>query len=193
MRADPDVELMARVKKGDMTAFHALFDKHKQGVVQFCYRYCGHAAISEELAQEVFLRVFKAARRYRPKARFTTWLYRIATNVCLNELRKSEYRQRIESLDENETDGKWAEAEAKERFSPEARLQEREREALIRQGLSELPDKQRAALLLRITGEFSYREIAGQLGCTENHVKVLIYRGRQQMKKKMVSFFGEDN
>lgn len=184
---------MARVKKGDMAAFHALFDKHKQGVLRFCYRYCGHAAISEELTQEVFLRVFKAAGRYTPKARFTTWLYRIATNVCLNELRKGEYRQQIASLDDSEAGPELAETVAAENASPEARLQAREGEALIRRALSRLPDKQRAALLLRITGEFSYREIATQLGCTENHVKVLIYRGRQKMKKDLAPLFGEDH
>lgn len=193
MRADPDAELMARVKNGDMTAFHALFDKHKQAVVGFCFRYCGQRAISEELAQEVFLRVFRAAKRYQPKARFSTWLYRIATNVCLNELRRYEYRQQIDSLDRKATDGGAAETEDKDRPSAEIRLQEQEREELIQHGLSELPDKQRAALLLRIKGEFSYREIAEQLGCTENHVKVLIYRGRQQLKRKLAPLIGDED
>jgi RNA polymerase sigma-70 factor, ECF subfamily len=182
---------MVRVKKGDMNAFHLLFDKHKQGVVSFCYRYCGHRAISEELAQEVFLRVFKAARRYRPKARFTTWLYRIATNVCLNELRKGEYRQQIDSLDHKGGDGVPVEAQDKEKLTPETQFQECQRDDLVQQALSQLPGKQRAALLLRIKGEFSYREIAKQIGCTENHVKVLIYRGRQQLKKKLRPLFGD--
>lgn len=183
---------MVRVKSGDMNAFHLLFDKHKQGVVGFCYRYCGHRAISEELAQEVFLRVFKAAKRYRPKARFTTWLYRIATNVCLNELRKGEYRQQIDSLDHKACDGAGPEAQDRERHTPETQFEQREREDLVQRELSQLPDKQRVALLLRIKGEFSYREIAEQIGCTENHVKVLIYRGRQQLKQKLTPLFGDE-
>jgi RNA polymerase sigma-70 factor (ECF subfamily) len=193
IRADPDADLMVRVKKGDINAFKTLFDKHKEGIVNFCYRYCGHRAISEELAQEVFLRVFKAAGRYRPKARFATWLYRIATNLCLNELRKGEYRQQIESLDQDHIAGRGEPAEAEDRVrpTPETQYQDKEREELVQRGLSELPHRQRAALLLRIKGEFSYREIAEQLGCTENHVKVLIYRGRQRLKDKLASLLGD--
>jgi RNA polymerase sigma-70 factor (ECF subfamily) len=190
-RADPDADLMMRVKKGDMDAFHTLFDKHKEGIVNFCYRYCGHRAIGEELAQEVFIRVYKAAGRYRPKARFTTWLYRIATNLCLNELRKGEYRQQIESLNQNERRGKHAESTYRPGPTPETQYQEREQVDLVQRGLSQLPHRQRAALLLRIKGEFSYREIAEQLGCTENHVKVLIYRGRQRLKAQLAYLSGD--
>jgi RNA polymerase sigma-70 factor (ECF subfamily) len=191
MRADPDADLMMRVKKGDMDAFQTLFDKHKEGIVNFCYRYCGHRAIGEELAQEVFLRVYKAAGHYRPKARFTTWLYRIATNLCLNELRRGEYRQQIESLNQNAGGGEPAEAAHRPGPTPETQYQEREQADLVQRGLSQLPHRQRAALLLRIKGEFSYREIAEQLGCTENHVKVLIYRGRQGLKEKLASLLGD--
>jgi len=191
MIVDPDVELMSRVKSGDMTAFQILFDKYKKRILHFCYRYCGHHQVSEELAQETFLRVYKAAARYRPKARFATWLYRIATNVCLNELRKREYRQRIESLDQLREDIADVATADTQTPSPEARLQDRERDGFIQQGLTGLPDKQRAALLLRIEGGFRYREIAGQIGCSESHVKVLIHRGRKQLRQRLEHFMGD--
>jgi len=178
---------------GDSESFRPLVERYQGRVFGLVRRLTGSVEDARELAQEVFLRVFRAAGRYKPKARFTTWLYRIATNVCLNELRKGEYRQQIESLEGSEAEAGSADSVAGENASPETRLQAREREALIRQALSQLPDKQRAAMLLRITGEFSYREIAAQLGCTENHVKILIYRGRQKMKKKLAPLFGEDD
>lgn len=193
MVADPDVELMLRVKAGEIGAFQTLYNKHKNRILSFCYRYSGHRGISEELAQEVFLRVFKAAPRYRPKARFTTWLYRIATNVCLNELRKREYRQKIKSLD-NTGENFYLDTPADgDTPSPETHLEERERNRLIKQTLYELPGKQRMALLLRIEGGFRYKEIAHQMGCTENQVKVLIFRGRQNLKKRLTHILGENN
>jgi RNA polymerase sigma-70 factor, ECF subfamily len=191
MIKDPDAELMLRVKSGDMAAFQILFDKYKNRMLNFCYRYCGHHSISEELTQEVFLRIFKAASHYRPTARFSTWLYRIATNVCLNELRKREYRMKIDSLDQLEGETLPGITEDRETPTPETHLQERERERHIQQALTGLPDKQRAALLLRLEGGFRYREIAEQMDCTESHVKVLIHRGRKQLKKKLQPILGE--
>jgi len=182
---------MLRVKSGDMAAFQILFDKYKNRMLNFCYRYCGHHSISEELTQEVFLRIFKAASHYRPTARFSTWLYRIATNVCLNELRKREYRMKIDSLDQLGGETLPGLTEDRETPTPDTHFQEKERDRHIRQVLTGLPDKQRAALLLRLEGGFRYREIAEQMDCTESHVKVLIHRGRKQLKKKLQPILGE--
>ena len=194
MTTDPDVELMMLVKAGDLTAFQTLFDKYKSRVLNFCYRFCGHQGVSEELAQEVFLRVYKAAPRYRPKGRFTTWLFKIAANICLNEVRKREYRKRIESLDHmmDHVDDKknHAFADGKTPLSDEL-IEAREKELYIQEALSNLPDKQRAALLLRLEGGFAYKEIARQIKCSESQVKILIYRGRQRLKSDLTKYFGE--
>jgi len=195
MGTDPDTQLMLQFKAGDQRAFHHLFDKHKQRVINYCFRYCGNAAVAEELAQETFLRVYKAAKRYRPKAQFTTWLYRIATNVCLNEIRKPAHRTPMASLDDGTApdpppgNGRWASGSQ----PPDALLEESEKNALVQDAIQRLPEQQRVALLLRVNEEFSYREIGLQINRPEGHVKTLIHRGRQQLKKMLGTYFGDDH
>ena len=196
MRTDPDAQLMLQFKAGDQRAFQHLFDKHKKRVINYCFRYCGNPAVAEELAQETFIRVYKAARRYRPKARFTTWLFKIATHVCLNEIRKPVYRTHVESL-EDATGRNDAPADTSPSTSgmapPDALLENSEKHALVKNAIDRLPEQQRAALLLRINEEFSYREIGLQINRTEGHVKTLIYRGRQQLRKMLGAYFGENH
>jgi RNA polymerase sigma-70 factor (ECF subfamily) len=184
MRTDPDVQLMLAFKAGDERAFHDLFEKYKKQVVNYCYRFCGHRAVAEELAQEAFLRIYKAAPRYRPKARFRTWLFKIAANVCLNEIRRPVYRQQLESLDQlPERDSGQA--------GPDIELANAERRRMVHQAIRDLPDQQRVALLLRVEGEFSYKEIAAQIGRSVNHVKTLIHRGRLALRQKLALYLGE--
>jgi RNA polymerase sigma-70 factor (ECF subfamily) len=194
METDPDIQLMQRVRDGDQNAFKALFDKYKQPVINYCYRYCGHPAVAEELAQETFLRVYKASSRYRPKARFSTWLFKIATNVCLNEIRRPVYRIRIESMDQasgEDRDPPPETAVLPEQSMPDALLEAQQDQFLIRQAMGRLPEVQRAALLLRATEGFSYQEIGRQLSRSENHVKTLIYRGRQRLRKFLGNHWGK--
>jgi RNA polymerase sigma-70 factor (ECF subfamily) len=195
MHTDPDTQLMLDFKAGDEHAFQNLFDTYKSRVITYCFRFCGNRAVAEELAQETFVRVYKAARRYRPKARFSTWLFKIATNVCLNELRRPVYRNRVESLDritDTETVGVPKPA-ANRQERPDAMLVHQEQQMLVRRAMEQLPEKQRAALLLRIEGEFSYEEIGQQINCSKNHVKTLIHRGRLHVKKALAGYFGEYN
>lgn len=194
MHTDPDTQLMLNFKAGDPEAFQALFDKYKNRVINYCFRFCGHQAVAEELAQDTFLKVYKAANRYRPKARFSTWLFKIATNVCLNEVRRPVYRNRIEPLDgitENMVD--LTASTGTEPNAPDKLLLSREQQTLVRKAIDQLPEKQRAALLLRIEGEFSYSEIGQQIDRNENHVKTLIHRGRKSLKKALSAYFGEKN
>ena len=193
MQTDPDIQLMLRFKDGDQQAFRLLFDKYKKQVINYCYRYCGHPSVAEELAQETFLRVYKAATRYRPKARFSTWLYKIATNVCLNEIRSPVYRERIESMDqalEGHEPSREAAMEA-DQSMPDVLLEAHQDQFLIRQAMLRLPEAQRAALLLRATEGFSYQEIGRQLNRSENHVKTLIHRGRQKLRKILEKHWGK--
>jgi RNA polymerase sigma-70 factor (ECF subfamily) len=194
MLADPDVELMLNFKAGDQLAFRRLFDRYKGDVINYCYRFCGHRGVAEELAQEIFLRVYKAAARYRPEARFRTWLYKIAANVCLNELRRADYRNRFESLESNgEIPGEDPESgpTPTDGNRPDQSLERKERQQLIFAALEQLPGEQRAALLLRVEQDFSYQEIGRQIGRSENHVKTLIHRGRNKVKKMLAAYLGD--
>lgn len=193
MEMDPDIELMLMFQAGDQNAFHRLFDRYKGRVIHYCYRFCGQRAIAEELAQETFLRVYKAAGRYRPKARFQTWLFKIATNVCLNEIRRQgrQKNEQHEVLPETgaaalDTDEIGAGAER-----PDDLLERREQQQMIRNAIDRLPKDQRAALLLRVENEFSYQEIAQQIGRSENNVKALIHRGRNKIKQALKAYFGD--
>jgi RNA polymerase sigma-70 factor (ECF subfamily) len=196
MLTDPDIQLMLNFKEGDQRAFQLLFDKYKKQIINYCFRYCGQQAVAEELAQETFLRVYKAAARYRPAARFSTWLFKIAANVCLNEIRKPVYRARLESTDQT-PDGDHATnleltMEA-EQSMPDALLEAHQNQILIRRAMGRLPEEQRTALLLRATEGFSYGEIGQQINRSENHVKTLIYRGRQRLKKILGAYWGKDD
>lgn len=141
------------------------------------------------------MRVYKAAKRYRPKARFTTWLYKIATNVCLNEIRKPANRMPMESLDDAAASNQVPDIgrSASDSKPPDALLEESEKHAMVQDAIQQLPEQQRAALLLRINEEFSYREIGLQINRPEGHVKTLIYRGRQQLKKMLGAYFGDNH
>ena len=181
MQTDPDIQLMRDFKEGNVNAFQQLFDGYKKRVINYCYRFSGDQAVAEELAQETFIKVYQGAKRYRPKAKFSTWLFKIATNVCLNELRKPVYRNRIESIDHLEMN-EGSEIPDKNGCAADKNLENSETQLVVRNAIKMLPEKQRAAILLRIEEEFSYKEIGKQIGCRENHVKVLIHRARENIK-----------
>jgi RNA polymerase sigma-70 factor (ECF subfamily) len=194
VKSDPDAQYMLRFKDGDPHAFRVLFEGYKKKIINFCYRFCGDGETAEELAQEVFLRVYKAAPKYRPDARFSTWIFRIATNVCLNELRKKRYHWHMESLEVPSGSGEWKMAGEIQDPTPlpQERLEFAERDHMILQAISNLPGKQRAALVLRIFHGFSYREIAGQIKSSESSVKSFIHRGRQSLKQVLAAIFREE-
>lgn len=185
---------MLAFQAGDSGAFGQLFEKYKAGIVTFCFRYCADREMAEELAQEVFLRVYKAAPRYRPQARFSTWIFRIAVNVCLNAMRKEKFRRRTHSLDApkpGDTGATLLHEVPDERPLASSHLEDSEMNAAIHQAIGTLPEKQRAALLLRINEGFSYKEISTQMQCSENMVKTLIHRGRSRLKNLLAHYFKE--
>jgi RNA polymerase sigma-70 factor, ECF subfamily len=191
MKTDPDVSLMLAFSRGDENAFRELFAKYKNNIINFCFRFCFNHGVAEELAQEVFIRVYQAATRYRPDARFSTWLYRIAVNLCLNESRKGKYQAHIQSMDQPIQFGHSEvvlDIEDQESLSSHDLVEAREREKLIHQAMSELSEKQRLALLLRVFNEFSYQEIAGQMDISETKVKSLIYKGRQRLQELLKEY-----
>lgn len=192
---DSDIQLMLSFKNGDQRAFQQLFDKYKKRVVNFCYRYCGQRTTAEDLSQEIFIRVYRAAGTYRPKAKFSTWLFKIATNVCLNEVRKPVYKAKLESIDRDPGEEKAAVKEIAmepDRSIPDRLLETHQQQVQVRDAMEQLPVQQRAALLLRATEGFSYQEIGRQMGCSENRIKTLIHRGRKRMKKILGSNWGKN-
>ena len=184
---DPDAALMLRVKQGDRVAFAALVEKYQQSVMNFVRRTLRDETEAEDLAQNVFLQVYKSAPRYVITAKFSTWLFTIARNLCLNEIRRRS-RHPAESLDathpESEDQPLHQFEDKKTASAPESLLQ-RELEEKIAQALAELPESQRTALLLCRQDELSYEEIAEVLDCSLSATKSLIHRGRETLKEKL--------
>ncbi len=173
---DLDAQLMLRVKEGDDESFRVLLEKYRNPVIHFAYRMVQDRAISEELAQEVFLRVYRSRQTYEPTARFTTWLFRIATHLALNWLRDGRKERGQQRLDDDR-DGEMPVREVADRLPSmeqhmvyQARLQE------VRNAIAMLPDKQRAAVLMHKYEEMEYVQIAGVLECSESAVKSLLFR-----------------
>lgn len=184
---DPDTKLMLRVKRGDLQAFAALVEKYKQPVMNLVYRTLPDATEAEDLAQNVFVQVNKSARRYKPSAKFSTWLFTIARNLCLNEIRRRT-RHPADSIDQPAgTDADIAACQVPDtRFaSPGDALLERELQAKVEEAIRALPDNQRMALLLCRQEELSYEEIARILGCSLSATKSLIHRARETLKERL--------
>ncbi len=184
---DPDAALMLRVKQGDREAFEELVEKYKQPVMNLVYRTLPDATEAEDLAQHVFLQVFKSAHRYEVSAKFSTWLFTIARNLSLNEIRRRS-RHPAQSLDEtfaDSDDQPVRQAEDLKTFSPPDSLLQTELEEKIEEALAELPENQRTAILMCRGDEFTYEDIAKVLECSVSATKSLIHRGRETLKMKL--------
>ena len=185
---DPDAELMLRVKRGDMAAFETLVDKYKLPVVNLVYRTLPDYAEAEDLAQNVFVQVFKSAHRYRVSAKFSTWLYTIARNLCLNEIRRRS-RHPAESLDttavsENDDVMVRQFEDVRDVSAPDALLRG-ELQRKVEEALADLPESQRTALMLFREEEMSYEEISKVLSCSVSATKSLIHRARETLKQRL--------
>ena len=184
---DPDAALMLRVKQGDREAFTLLVEKYKQPVMNLVARSLRDPIEAEDVAQNVFVQVFKSAARYQSTAKFSTWLFTIARNLCLNEIRRRT-RHPAESLDAShpdEPDQPRHQFEDRKNFSPPESLLQDELAALVEQALAALPENQRTAILLCRQDELSYEEIADVLGCSLSATKSLIHRGRETLKARL--------
>jgi len=184
---DDDVKTMLAFKEGEAEAFERLLSKYEGPIINFIYRFTRDQRQAEDLAQEVFLRVYKSAGAYVPSAKFSTWLYRIASNLSLDYIKKRKHRviwgaRPLSGLDEN---GKSIEMEDEALKTPEAAAEGAAEEKRVNSALSELPDKQRIALTLRVYEDKSYSEISGILGCSTAAVESLIFRARQNLLKNL--------
>ncbi len=187
---DPDAALMLRVKQGDTAAFTELVEKYKQPIMNLAYRTVRDLTEAEDLAQNVFVQVFKSASRYKSTAKFSTWLFTIARNLCLNEIRRRS-RHPAESLDAphpEQEDQPLQQFEDKATFSPPENVLQGELAQQIDSALADLPENQRSAILLCRQEELSYEEIAEVIGCSVSATKSLIHRGRETLKERLKSY-----
>ncbi len=186
--ARSDVQLMMDVKAGDQASFELLLRKYRTPLVSFLHRMVRNSTEAEDLAQEVFLRVYRARKQYAPSAKFTTWLFRIATNLALNALRDGRHRRMEVSLDQPAEASESGDSEHAAIQLPDGRpgveqqLLARDRAAIIRRAIEALPEKQRAAVLLHKYHELEYAEIARILDCSESALKSLLFRAYETLR-----------
>ena len=181
---DYDAELMLRVKEGDDASFGVLLDKHRSSVVHFLYRMVRNQAVAEELAQEVFLRVYRSRSTYEPTAKFTTWLFRIATHLALNSLRDGRNERLQEHLDDDTSNLPVRQVFDRRPSVEQAMMHEAKLEE-VRQAVATLPEKQRAAVLMHKYEEMEYTQIAGVLSCSESAVKSLLFRAYERLRTRL--------
>lgn len=180
---EQDAELMLRVKDGDTASFEVLLARHRVPVIRFLYRMVQNQPIAEELAQEVFLRVYRSRTTYEPSARFTTWLFRIATHLALNSLRDGRSEKGHTALEADA--GGPARPVADARLTVEQVLVKQAKMEEVRTAIRALPGKQRAAVLMHKYEEMEYSQIAGVLGCSESAVKSLLFRAYETLRARL--------
>lgn len=181
---DYDAELMLRVKDGDGASFGVLLEKHRSAVVHFLYRMVQNSAVAEELAQEVFLRVYRSRATYEPTAKFTTWLFRIATHLALNALRDNRYERLQDRLDDDTSEIPVRQV-SDSRPSVEQSMVYADKLAEVRRAIAALPEKQRAAVLMHKYEEMEYSQIAKVLNCSESAVKSLLFRAYEALRARL--------
>jgi RNA polymerase sigma-70 factor (ECF subfamily) len=186
-REDEDVRLMLAFQAGDESAFPKLVERNQAKVHAVVYRFLGDAGDVEDLAQEVFLRVFRTAWRYSPTAKFSTWLYRIAANLSLNAIRsrsKAKMSQ-LEMPDSGDGEGFFREVQDHDGPSPQDRLDKDELRERIAHAINDLPDNQRMAIVLNKYEQMSYEDIAAVLDCSVMAVKSLLSRARGNLRQSL--------
>ncbi len=182
---DAGAALMLRFQQGEEACFDALVLRYQRPLTGYMLRLVRHPGVSEELVQDVFLRVYRSRERYRPQARFTTWLYRIATHLALNYLRDHRAEAHQASLDEPETEGGHPPDAVDGRPGIETRLMRREWRRRVQQAIASLPERQRAAVILHKYQEMEYREIAQALQLSVSATKSLLFRAYEVLRGQL--------
>lgn len=188
--ATNDAEVMLRVKAGDDSAFEYLVQKYRRPMVSFMYRMSHNATAAEDLAQEVFLRVYRSRANYEPSAKFTTWLYRIATNLAVNHARDTRHErpENTVSIDEPDTETGLTVDVPDGTISAEEGIMRRERMAAIRKRVQALPERQRLAVLMHKYQQMDYRQIAEVLKLSESATKSLLFRAYETLRVQLKEF-----
>lgn len=185
-----DADVMLRVKAGDESAFTYLVHKYRRPLIGFMYRLCRNPATAEELAQEVFLRVYRSRTSYEVSAKFSTWLYRIATNLAVNHARDTRHErpEKTVRLDEPDQETGTTPDLADESLSAEEQLMKRERLAAIRNKVDALPERQRLAVMMHKYQQMNYRQIAAVMKLSESATKSLLFRAYETLREQLKEF-----
>jgi RNA polymerase sigma-70 factor (ECF subfamily) len=185
-----DSAIMLELRAGNMSGFDFLIQKYRKPIVNFMYRMVRNQAVAEELAQEVFLRVYRSRETYRAEARFSTWLYRIATNLGVNHARDTRHERMASTIYLDETDSETGTTPdvADSTPSAEAGLLRRERLNAIRQHVLALPERQRMAVLMHKYEGMDYKQIGDVLKLSESATKSLLFRAYQTLREKLKEF-----
>jgi RNA polymerase sigma-70 factor (ECF subfamily) len=185
-----DAAIMLRVAAGDEAGFNYLVGKYHRAIIHFLFRMCRNEAVAEELAQEVFLRVYRSRESYRAEAKFTTWLYRIATNLAVNHARDTRHERSAQTiyLDAPDEESGTTPDVADDEPSVEQRLMRDERMGAIRTHVMALPERQRMAVLMHKYQGMDYREIGDVLKLSESATKSLLFRAYQTLRDKLKDF-----
>ena len=182
----PSEDLMVETAKGDEFAFEVLVRRHQASVLNLVYRYVGNKTKAQDLAQEVFIRVWRAADRYEPKAKFATWIYSITVNLCLNEIKADKRRKMTPWQAGEEEPGLGNEIDSGAHHSPEGLLLAEEQSRRISEALQSLPENQRIALILKRYNNLSYDEIAKIMKCSVSAVESLLVRAKKNLQEKLI-------
>ncbi len=185
-----DAEVMLLVKTGDESAFAYLVHKYRRQMVGFMYRMCRNPATAEELAQEVFLRVYRSRASYEASAKFNTWLYRIATNLAVNHARDTRHERPENTLRLDEPDQETGSTPdlADGSLTVEEQMLRRERMAVVRQRVQALPERQRVAVVMHKYQQMDYREIADVMKLSESATKSLLFRAYETLRGELKEF-----
>jgi RNA polymerase sigma-70 factor, ECF subfamily len=185
-----DAAIMLELRTGNMAGFDFLIQKYRKPIIHFMYRMVRNQAVAEELAQEVFLRVYRSRETYRAEARFSTWLYRIATNLGVNHARDTRHERSASTvfLDETDSDTGMTPDVADSTPGAEDRLLHQERLNAIRQHVLALPERQRMAVLMHKYDGMDYKQIGEVLKLSESATKSLLFRAYQTLREKLKSF-----
>jgi len=187
---DDDIRLMLRFQNGEEDCFEELVERHKQRVFNIAYRYLGNIADAEDAAQQVFINIYNAGKRYKPKAQFTTWLYTICKNTCLKTFRKK--RSNIVSIDADvnlEKDDVSLQIPDPNAPTPLENAIDAERDTAVKEAMDSLPENQKTVIVLYKYEELSYDRIAEITGFSVKAVKSLLYRARMNLKEKLADYF----
>lgn len=189
-RSMTDAEIMLRVREGDDPGFNFLIEKYRKPIINFMYRMVHNQAVAEELAQEVFLRVYRSRQTYRAEAKFTTWLYRIATNLGVNHARDTKHERSAQTiyLDQPDAETGTTPDVADARPDVEEELLKDERMKAIRKHVMALPERQRTAVLMHKYQGLDYKEIGAVLHLSESATKSLLFRAYQTLREKLKGF-----
>ena len=192
---DPDIRLMLKVRADDREAFAELVERFQHRLVGIMNHLVGHSQEAEDLAQEVFLRVYKTRHRYSPKAKFSTWLFTIANNLALNAIRNRKRRQAV-PLEVQDSGPMGIRPTgvvvADDAPPPTHRLQQEELAGVIRKALEDLNERQRVAVVLNKFEDMGYAEIADVMGLTSKAVKSLLSRARDKLREALQPYINPD-